>query len=261
MLVPLDGSEFAERAVPIGATLARDTGAALILVTTRWYDSPVEPREYLERTRTELAPAAVTRVVLDRSPGQAAEAIAAVANEQHPATVCMTTHGRSGLRWAILGSVAETVLHDTAEPVVLVGRRCRPAALEHLRELVLCVDGSQASERSIESACDWAERLGLVVVPVRVVDPSDFEGVTPIESILDPVVERVQARGLTAHPLVVRSSYPAGALLDVVESTPAALVAMSSHGRTGYARVAVGSVTMAVVSGARCPVLVTRALT
>ena len=58
-----------------------------------------------------------------------------------------------------------------------------------------------------------------------------------------------------AHKGVLRSIYTAGAI-DFAGSADVDLVALSSHARTGSARVGLGSVTMGVVGMARCPVLV-----
>src|SRR3974390_2988218 len=50
-VVPLDGSAYAERALPIAETLAERVGGGLLLVSAQ-YDGPREPRAYLEQRAT-----------------------------------------------------------------------------------------------------------------------------------------------------------------------------------------------------------------
>ena len=109
ILVPLDGSALAERALPVAEALADRLGSDLLLMTTRWDDDPQSPQAYLEGVSDRITDTPThTVVVHDRGP---ADAIDCLAGEQPGRTVCMTSHGRGGLRWAFIGSVAEEVLH------------------------------------------------------------------------------------------------------------------------------------------------------
>jgi nucleotide-binding universal stress UspA family protein len=72
------------------------------------------------------------------------------------------------------------------------------------------------------------------------------------------VTDRIAGEGVSASPVLLRNGYPAGAIVDLAEALPAALVAMTTHTRTGLTRFMVGSVTMGVLNSAPCPVLVTR---
>lgn len=259
IVVPLDGSTLAEHALPVAETLADRLGSDLLLVTTRWDHDPQSPQAYLERVADRITKTPThTAVIPDHGP---ADAIGLVAREEPGRTVCMTSHGRGGLRWAFLGSVAEEVIHASEGPVVLVGRRCweswPPLANA---PLVVCTDGSAASEEVVPHACAWAKALGLGLSVARVIHPADLDGVAHREVVLDPLLDRIRADGVPAEPVVLRSSFPAGALPDLAESLPASMLAMSTRGTTGYARVTLGSVTMGVLNAAPCPVLVSRAV-
>ena len=117
------------------------------------------------------------------------------------------------------------------------------------------VDGTNVAPAVEPDAVDWAKTLGLEVHVATVIHPLDAAGP---DAVLDAVVERMEAQGVHPHRYVLRSTYAAGAIADFAETVDADLVAMSSHARTGTARVALGSVTMGVVGMARCPVLVNR---
>ena len=73
--------------------------------------------------------------------------------------------------------------------------------------------------------------------------------------MLDPIVDGSVVRNTSTRGCC-SSSYVAGALADFADDLPAAMIVASSHARTGLARVALGSVTMAVLHQATCPLLV-----
>jgi nucleotide-binding universal stress UspA family protein len=170
----------------------------------------------------------------------------------------MTSHGRGGIRWALLGSVAEDVIRTSRQPVIVVGAHCRPECVEG-KELVLCYDGSAAMEPAITAACEWAKALDLSVQLVFLASPYDVESLTHPEDLFEAPVARLTAEGLAVGSTMLQGSWAAGMLADFASSRGAAFVAMASRARTGAARVAIGSTTMGVVGLAPCPVLVTHA--
>ena len=56
--------------------------------------------------------------------------------------VCMTSHGRGRLRWAFLGSVAEQIISESHDPVVLLGRQCGTEWPDGLKHMLIGIDGS-----------------------------------------------------------------------------------------------------------------------
>ncbi len=126
IMVPLDGSELAERALPYARELAAATNATLHLV--RVVDLPPAVKVhrlgapvnvYLDeaRAREETAGRPVTVQRLD---GDTATALLGYVREAGIDTVVMTSHGGSGLtRWA-LGTVADRVMRGGTVPVLLV---------------------------------------------------------------------------------------------------------------------------------------------
>ncbi len=253
IVVPLDGSEFAARALPVARAFARKTGGRLLLMTTRWDDDVRTARDYLDEISAANQDVDVSTIVIADRP--AASAIQLVATESPSRIVCMTTHGRGRIRWALLGSVAEEVVRESSAPVVLLGRHCRTDWPNNFRKMVVCVDGTSAAPAVEADAVEWAKTLGLEVHVATVIHPLD--AAAP-DAVLDAIVGRMEAQGLHAHRYVLRSTYAAGAIADFAEIVDADLVAMSSHVHAGTARVALGSVTMGVVGMARCPVLVNR---
>jgi len=253
LVVPLDGSEYAARALPVARAFVRQTGGRLRLMTTRGDDDMKSARAYLDEVAAAQQGVEVSTVVVaDRS---AASAIQLVATESPGRIVCMTTHGRGRLRGALLGSVAEEVVCESSKPVLLLGRHCRTEWPYNFRKMVVCVDGTNAAPAVEPDAVEWANTLGLDVHVATVIHPLDTAGP---DAVLDAMVGRMQAAGLHAYRYVHRSTYPAAAIADFAETVDADRVAMSSHARAGSARISLGSVTMGVVGMARCPVLVNR---
>jgi len=253
IVVPLDGSEFAARALPVAHAFVRQTSGRLLLVTTRWDDDVRTASDYLAEISAAYRDVDVSSILIADQP--AASAIELVATESPGRVVCMTTHGRGRVRWALLGSVAEEIVRGSSGPVMLLGRHCRTEWPYNFRKMVVCVDGMSAAPAVEPDAVDWAKTLGLDVHIATVIHPLDQVGP---DATLHAIVERMQAQGVQARTCVLRSSYPGGAIADFADSIDADLVAMSSHARAGGARVALGSITMSVVGMARCPVLIHR---
>jgi nucleotide-binding universal stress UspA family protein len=253
IVVPLDGSSFAERAVPVAAELATRLGTRLVLMTTAWLDFDRPPDDYLRDLATTVRGIEVESVVLHEL--HPPTAVRAVVADRPGSMVCMTTHGRGGIRWAVLGSVAEELLAISPDPVLLVGPRCALTWTSSREGILLCHDGSPTTEIVVDAACDFAHALDQQVWIATVIHPLDVEDAERPQHLFTDVEAMIAKRGLEPHATLLRSSYPAGAIVDASEDLPASLIAMATHTRTGVARVAVGSVTMGVLNLAPCPVL------
>lgn len=143
ILVPLDGSKLAEKALPHAETFAKNFAAELILVwalqpqplvavsdygvasyNTIIEDEEKEASDYLAHLKTEL----LSRDILVRTAvlkgHSVADAIVDVAEQEAVDFIVKTTHGRSGLSRWIYGSVATKVLQQAPCPIFLV--RVRP---------------------------------------------------------------------------------------------------------------------------------------
>ena len=137
IMVPLDGSETSDRALDVAIDLAHALGAELILcnvvdlskvalisggqaqlVEESSVEVQAEGRRILDDGLQRVAnrvPAS-TRIVV----GTPVDDIERLAGELEPAFIVMGTHGRTGFRRAILGSVAEGVARRAPAPVLIV---------------------------------------------------------------------------------------------------------------------------------------------
>ncbi|MDQ6834427.1 MAG: universal stress protein [Chloroflexota bacterium] len=141
LLVPLDGSTLAEKAVPLARDLARTLGAQVTLVRvvpflTSLIASPYEPmlamnddgameemrmsaREYLTKINQTFIAAGVTSDMVVKQ-GGAPIALLELLDTKKYDLVVMSTHGRTGAKRWVLGSVAERLVEASHTPVMLV---------------------------------------------------------------------------------------------------------------------------------------------
>ena len=260
IIVPLDGTEPSKRALEPARALARQAGGELVLVMAR-AGGVVEPQRYLRSVADGAGVDARAFAFEDRS---AVAAIVKLAATEPDAIVCMTTHARGGLGRAALGSVAEEVVRHTEVPLVLVGPNAHATASD-FAELIVCLDGSQRATAILPVATELAGDLGLDVWLVDVVDPqlsgevASATGGDTIESgRLQHLGYELRSAGLNVSWETLHGDDPAVSIAEFAATRPSPLLAMTTHGRTGLARVTAGSVTMAVVHRASCPVLLTR---
>ncbi len=132
ILVPLDGSNLAEQALPRATDLARQAGGAVMLLRAAAAHTIVgdpadaqvfavrEAEEYLERVAARLRAEGFEKVEKSVWYGPAAPSIVEAARLRRADLIVMSSHGRSGLGRLILGSVAESVLRGTTVPILLL---------------------------------------------------------------------------------------------------------------------------------------------
>jgi nucleotide-binding universal stress UspA family protein len=144
IVVPLDGSELAESVLPMVAGLAKKLNLSVVLF--RAYNLPYsvygsadgysainfdelieevrdEAREYLEKKIAELKKLGVANASYAARAGFSSDEIIKMGRETPDSLIAMCSHGRSGVKRWVLGSVTETVARHSANPVMVL----RPA--------------------------------------------------------------------------------------------------------------------------------------
>lgn len=308
ILVPIDGSDVAMRAVPVAARIARSTGATVMLfeAITPMYGpvygsalmtyeaaSTLDPERVLKEAdeylttvaqSPELAGVTVEKVAVE---GYPADAILTAIEDHGIELVVMCSHGRTGIsRWA-LGSVAQKVSRQSPVPVFVL-RMLRsspaetPAESQRPLRILVPVDSSEEAETAIAPAAalllalarQRPAELRLVLVINRL---ATAVGNTPellverdAEGYLSRMAERL--RGEYDGKLRVTTALAtdvdiASAIIataegsDTDEASPAErsdIIAMATHGRTGFAKWSMGSVTERVLHGTTLPMLIVR---
>ena len=155
IVVPLDGSDLAEEALPVAVSLSMALGGALILLhaVSPFEDAALSEAMMLDFPQREAERMAQAQAYLctlvarsatggcevhcDVRYGVPAQAIQEAVRDHRAALVVMATHGRSALGRLVVGSVAQSVMQHTPVPVALVRpRHLRGARTEAQRAVV-----------------------------------------------------------------------------------------------------------------------------
>ena len=129
-------------------------------------------------------------------------------------------------------------------------------ALLNVSNIIIPLDGSQLSEQVIPHATALAHSLGVPVTPVRVSNSpnDDSENI----EYLNNVAKGIRDSGLESSDGDILHGNPATAIIQMTETIPNSLVAMTTRGRSGIQRWVMGSVTDRVVRHSSSPALVIR---
>jgi len=296
ILVPLDGSKTAEKALPFARFLARQLKLPVELlevIDIAEIGRRIPPDkaqfagaalENVERSRAkylkEIAgtfPEVTVSCAVEK--GTVGEVIVDKAAAEKNTLINMATHGHSGIKRWLLGSVAEKVLRGTTNPLLLI-RATEEAKTEgeaSLRSVIVPLDGSELAECALPTIAELAQSLQLEVVLFRAytipysalaVDPEGFYLVSDeelISAMRDEVVaylnkkaETIKKLGVERIAAVAEYGIASDEIISLAGKTPDNVIAMCSHGRSGVKRWVLGSVTETVVRHSGNPVLVTR---
>lgn len=189
--------------------------------------------------------------------------------------ICMSTHGRSGLKHVLLGSVAENVIRYSPCPVLVVKKTehefIDPETHEaHIRKILFPYDFSEESREPLEmvrsiGAIDGAEVLVMHAVDVEIPPVYYTSGVTSILQLDPELNDRVEQKmkkelGETLEAFSVRYLVSEGRAVDRIreaaEDEKVDLIVMGSAGSHGVGDFLFGSTSSRVIQKAVCPVLV-----
>jgi nucleotide-binding universal stress UspA family protein len=145
------------------------------------------------------------------------------------------------------------------------------------RKILLPLDGSAIAAQALPHAQEMAAQSGAELVLLQVIpEPTKTLDITPDFQVSQPAIAQQQAQldhagrwlqrladDLVLHKIPTQVTLdvgePAAKILDYAAKHDIDLIVMSTHGRTGLARWAYGSVAGKVVGAAPCPVLLVRA--
>jgi nucleotide-binding universal stress UspA family protein len=291
VFVPLDGSRLAEFSLVYLDSL-RSLGESRVLLLSVVDEAEdlhsLDPKEYRAREENLLATylrevsADIEnhlgiKVETKVTTGSPASCILAEVGEYSPDLLVISTHGRSGIsRWR-MGSVADKVIRGAACNTLVVGPKASERStwmearlMEAFKSLLVPLDGSALAETALPVATMLADSYGSAIHLVQVVGiPTAAAGglgeVAYMPDLLDTLKEAAKAYLKNTVAKLNRDDVEAKVLVggaawqleDYIEANAIDLVVMTSHGRGGFIRTALGSVTDRLLGGA-APVLVVR---
>jgi nucleotide-binding universal stress UspA family protein len=287
ILVPLDGSELSEQALPLAEELAGRLGSKIVVLQVSestesglYHMQELYINQIAQRVTNMVkkyrADAQVEPVIII---GSAAEEIIKYIDRNDIGLVVMGTHGRSGItRWA-MGSVASKVVRGTKTPVLMIRTKgTKPPEKSRLLSRVLVpLDGSEVGEAALPFVTELASKLDMEVILFQMVAmayhvyssgeivsqvPYTEQEMEPIrrsvKAYLDKVAERLAVRGIKVGTQT-KTGAAAEGIIRAEEELEVDLVAMSTHGRSGVSRWVFGSVAARVLQQGTKPLLLVRA--
>ncbi|HEU4792232.1 MAG TPA: universal stress protein [Nitrolancea sp.] len=269
VIVPLDGSELAEQAIPFAAAIAKGLGVPLQLlrvVPARTAED--EARAYLDQVRDRIDDQAQVSI----QTGHPAAQIIAAAEAATEPLIIMTTHGRGGIGRLVFGSVADQILRGITAPVLLIRSGTAAASGPSVQTILVPLDGSEFSEVALPYAELLARvfnaevRLVRVIEATYVADGTVLAPVMAAEAIpevreaaeyLASITRPLRDQGIRVQTQILQG-FPTNQLLAYEKESGADLVVMATHSRTGLGRLVYGSVAERVLNNGTVPVLMIR---
>ena len=314
VLVPLDGSHRAEQALPVAAQIARASGGTVLLLQAVRQPTDLIPipaaepgairkiieadleesRNYLESITNLSSMTGIrteTKVIL----GHPAATILSVVDDQNIDLVVMCSHGYTGMKRWVLGSIAEKVAHRSPVPVLMLREDDPGLASRHLTtrgplRVLVPLDGSTHAITAIAPAAQLIAALSapaqgsLHLTQVVILPPLEETSYSERETILQEagqylssVAEQIRAGHLAPPVTDLKLSVTWSVTIDndiaegivrVAEIGEAGknaqtfngcdIIAMATHGLGGQAQWTMGSVTERVLLATRRPLLIVR---
>jgi nucleotide-binding universal stress UspA family protein len=293
ILIPLDGSKVAEQVLPYARCLANALTIPVELLgivdpvpladfSEVWQGSDLDKliaeetkgtTQYLETSARSFTGARVKCSVVTGTPE---EVIIERAAADDKTLIVMATHGRSGMQRWLLGSVADKVLHGATNHLLLVraSEQGKTEGEAILQTVVVPLDGSPLAEKALSCVEELAKKMKLAIVLMRAyalppaVSAEEYgayteELIAQIEAeaqdYLAAKVKEIKGKGIENVSSVLNFGYGAEEIITLARNTPDNFIAMCTHGRSGFRRWVLGSVTERVVRHSGDPVLIIRA--
>lgn len=274
ILIPLDGSPRSEAVLGhVAAILRRQDSEVVALrvvpapAIAQGQANPFVAEEegiaeaYVQELVRRLIDEGIrARPIVER--GSPATAILDVAQREKITLTALATHGRSGLtRWT-LGSVTEKVIRASAGPV-LVLRSFRadtcPIPLGPLAFRLLLVPISRGFLRAVPFVTEFAKLFQSRVALLHVVEGREgAEETRGLRGELEAVARTLHEGQVPSEILIREGGDPAREIVETCREIGADMIALSTHGREGLSRWALGSVTEKVLRAATVPMLIVR---
>jgi len=283
LLVPLDGSELAERAIPYAKAIAQTRDSEIILFTVsvasaEQLDRPM--KAYLELKTNELHSQGI-RASSAMAYGNVPDEIVSFTDKNKIDLIIISTHGYSGIKRWVLGSVAQKVLYGTSVQVLLVKSKAPKVSQVVLGKILLPLDGSPFSESPIPvieqltKDTDAEIFLTLVCEPPLVPSYGDHpinptwekhrnavwaEEKQQASEYLKKMETKLQKQGMKVKSRVIPGELGrvAEAILQEGQKETVDLIAMATHGRSAVSSWVYGGTANRIVEQSLQSVLLIR---
>ena len=274
ILIPTDFSKVAKIATKVAIGIAQRASAKLVLLhiierpdsvsfniegqiseLDNWEDK-LYTLKLIEKAKKEMAAvreeagAIDVNVTSELRLGNPFHGMREVITEHDVDLVVMGTSGHSKLEEMIIGSNTEKVIRHAACPVLTVHDRPGKNEFKNI------VYATSLSDDEIDFAAvvkNTQEMYGSTVHVLRINTPENFQSDTVVKKVMNDFVKKIKLKNYTLN--VFNDHSEEEGIIHFADSINADLVAMSTHGRTGFAHVLVGSIAEDVANHSSRPVL------
>jgi nucleotide-binding universal stress UspA family protein len=274
ILVPIDFSKTAAIALDTAADVARKSGAEVILLyvieevedlnfnTDGQISSGISGEEKLFMLKLiEKSKKQLEKVVKDPKYsditvsgelklGNAFHNIKDIITDQKVDLIVMGTSGHTKLEEMLIGSNTEKVVRTSKAPVLVVNKK--PATM-NFKNIVYASAMGKDEEVFSRIVKRTQQIYGSTVHLVRINTPGDFQRDTVVKDFMEKFAKKLGLKNYTIN--VFNDLSIEEGIIRFSDYIDADLIAMATHGRTGFAHVLAGSVAEEVVSHAKRPVL------
>jgi len=264
LMVATDGSDYSESAIREAINLARICSSRLFvvsIVTTNLEFQTVVPqvmekeekeaREHLDSVKSWAAKEGIECDVIDRLSEEPFQDIIDLAEKNKVDMIIVGTHGRTGLKRLMMGSVTAKVIGHAHCNVLVVPLHAKVEC----RNILVATDGSKYSAAAASEAIGIAKKCGssLFVISVASTDTEVASAAGNVKKVTDMAEkENIHIEGIAVK------GKPYEAITETAKQKRADLIIMGSHGKTGIERLLMGSVTERVIGHSGTAVLVVR---
>lgn len=207
------------------------------------------------------------KVVVLPQPGTslkaAADDLVKFAKRDKADAIAIFTHAKKGLDRFILGSFAETLIHRSSLPVIVVNPQCRKPA--KVKRVLFATDASNEAARALRKTVALIKPLGAELVLFHTLEPIVYTDLpvpidrSGVEKRLMSAARSVQKQGVKVEVVIDDSLATAPqAIVDAGRAKQADLIVMAAQ-KGPAATLFLGSVTRRILREADRPVLVLRA--
>lgn len=268
ILVPTDFSECAENAVEVAASLARKMDARLYILHVM--DIPVYDRNDSFSTYTDTAEGIFwMKLVRKRFKELFAkpflkdvnavevlqfdgvyDTITTQAEEHGIDLIVIGSHGDTGAHEVFIGSNTEKVVRLAECPVLTVKHRHEKF---DLKNVVFASNFLGEAKDNFERLFNFIKAFDAHIHLVKVNTPDHFESTPYTERLMKEFIDEWKLKNYTTHIFNERTVH--AGILEAAKRVDADMIAMETHGRSGFARFVYGSQTESIVNHASIPVL------
>lgn len=274
ILVPTDFSKPAQIAVDVAADIAKKANAELILLhvieeasgssfnitgevtASGGWEDKLFTMKLIERSKKQMAKlweevkGTGVKVKQELRLGTAFHGMRDIISEQKVDLVVMGTTGHTKLEEMIIGSNTEKVVRYSKCPVLTVHKK--PVTTD-FKTIVYATSMSKDEEVFSRIVRQTQQMYDSTVHLVRINTPANFQRDAVAKKYMQDFAKKLQLKNFTIN--IFNDLTEEEGIIYFADSINADLIAMSTHGRTGFAHVLAGSIAEDVLSHSRRPVL------